>query len=139
MYRSNDVPEPETSSGSQRPFQAPLTAPLDAMPPVPYTPPQQPVTYMQGPTSPAAIDWQRRKLKARLGFLQHFAVFFIVNFALFCMWLFLTRNINPYPWFLWATFGWGIGLAIHFYMKVIHYLILETQVEDPKTRIKMSP
>jgi hypothetical protein len=52
----------------------------------------------------------RRRASAKLGFLIHASVYFIVNLALFT----INDHFTPsYSWFLWPLGGWGIGLAIH--------------------------
>lgn len=60
----------------------------------------------------------------RAGFKSHAFVYLIVNAFLWGIWLFTGNqrhgiNINEwdtrhYPWPIWTTLGWGIGLAFHF-------------------------
>lgn len=52
----------------------------------------------------------RRRASAKLGFLIHASVYFIVNLALFT----INDHVTPsYSWHLWPLGGWGIGLAFH--------------------------
>lgn len=116
-------------------FHSPSTAPLSSTAPVPYTPPQQP--HFLNPANPAHLSWLRHKLKDRMQFFEHFAVYLVVNTALFLMWFFLTGGITSYPWFLWVALSWGIAISIHFYTSVLRYTIVEAQVSDPQMRLKV--
>jgi hypothetical protein len=51
-----------------------------------------------------------KKLKERNGFLIHLAAFVLTNFFLWMIW-FVTGGLFPWP--LFATGGWGIGLVAH--------------------------
>ena len=62
---------------------------------------------------------QRRQEKwsegNRTAFRTHLTVYLVVNFMLIALW-YTTWKLNggtSYPWFMWVTFGWGIGLAAH--------------------------
>ena len=60
----------------------------------------------------------------RAGFKKHLVTYLIINAFLWGIW-FVTGNqhrifdvdnwdMHRYPWPIWTTLGWGIGLAFHF-------------------------
>ena len=60
----------------------------------------------------------------RAGFKKHLVTYVIINAFLWGIW-FVTGNqhrifdvgdwdMHRYPWPIWTTLGWGIGLAFHF-------------------------
>lgn len=52
----------------------------------------------------------RRRVNARIGFLIHCVVFFVVNTFLFAL------NLNSDSasfWAKWPLMGWGLGLILH--------------------------
>jgi 2TM domain len=60
----------------------------------------------------------------RASFKNHAISYVIVNAFLWALWLFTGNQsngiqleqwqYNHYPWPIWTTLGWGIGLAFHF-------------------------
>ena len=60
----------------------------------------------------------------RAAFKKHLISYLIVNAFLWGIWLFtgnqhngidiLQWNFSHYPWPIWTSLGWGIGLAFHF-------------------------
>jgi 2TM domain len=60
----------------------------------------------------------------RASFKNHAIAYIIVNAFLWALWLFTGNQnksinveewqYNHYPWPIWTTLGWGIGLAFHF-------------------------
>ncbi|MEP6711379.1 MAG: 2TM domain-containing protein [Ferruginibacter sp.] len=55
----------------------------------------------------------------RAGFKGHLLAYIIVNVFLWSLWYYTSfKNMqnqwSPYPWPIWTTLGWGIGLAFHF-------------------------
>lgn len=55
----------------------------------------------------------------RASFKNHAISYVIVNAFLWALWYFTGNNFNgnvwdKYPWPIWTTLGWGIGLAFHF-------------------------
>ncbi len=70
-----------------------------------------------------------RIAKKRAGFKKHLASYIIVNGFLWLMWYFTQGNAEllgndpdlqelremNFPWPIWSTLGWGIGLAFNFY------------------------
>ncbi|MDH4122893.1 MAG: 2TM domain-containing protein [Thermoplasmata archaeon] len=51
--------------------------------------------------------------REKVSFLIHFGVYLIVNVFVAIIWL-ITSGPDSYPWFIWMTAGWGIGVAAHF-------------------------
>jgi uncharacterized protein YhhL (DUF1145 family) len=53
-----------------------------------------------------------KRVKDRLGFYSHFAVYVIVNIILYI----INRMTAPggYQWFIWPLMGWGIAVLFHF-------------------------
>lgn len=61
-----------------------------------------------------------KQAKARVGFRLHLRAYLIVNLGLWLLWALIQfsadapRNGLGYPWPIWTTLGWGIGLATHY-------------------------
>ncbi|WP_266365479.1 2TM domain-containing protein [Tellurirhabdus rosea] len=82
--------------------------------------------------------------KARAGFKMHLRTFLLVNLFLWTLWVVISLvtsggNFNGfrYPWPLWATLGWGIGLASHYfsvYRSTDEQTLVEREYE--KLRVK---
>jgi hypothetical protein len=52
----------------------------------------------------------QRKRRARTGFAWHFAVFAMVNLALYA----INQRFSPgVQWFIWPLAAWGAGLFMH--------------------------
>ena len=57
-------------------------------------------------------DAQLRELAhKRVEFRIHLIVYFVVNAALWGLWWFTGQG---YPWPMWPTIGWGIGVVFHY-------------------------
>ncbi|HMF73541.1 MAG TPA: 2TM domain-containing protein [Flavitalea sp.] len=52
--------------------------------------------------------------KRRASFRYHFATYLVVISAIWIFWSFASGEYNSYPWPIWPTMGWGIGLLFHF-------------------------
>ncbi len=51
----------------------------------------------------------------RASFKSHALAYLIVNLLLWGLWFFNSKSYNNvYPWPIWTTLGWGIGLGFHF-------------------------
>lgn len=48
-----------------------------------------------------------------MGFYTHFAVYVAVNLFLIAIW-WITTGPGSFPWGVFVTFGWGIGLVAHY-------------------------
>lgn len=63
-----------------------------------------------------------RIAKKRAGFKKQLASYIIINGFLWAMWYITQGNPdfdddygNKFPWPIWCTLGWGIGLAFSYY------------------------
>jgi hypothetical protein len=56
--------------------------------------------------------------KRRASFKRHLGTYIIIIGFLWVLWLFTGNNSSTgdsrYPWPIWATGGWGIGLLFHY-------------------------
>jgi hypothetical protein len=69
---------------------------------------QQPVPEGKDP-----ILWEIAQRRA--SFKSHALAYLIVNLFLWGLWFFNAKDNNSsYPWPIWSSLGWGIGLAFHF-------------------------
>jgi hypothetical protein len=51
----------------------------------------------------------------RASFKTHALTYLIVNGFLWGLWFFNEKEHGSgYPWPIWSTLGWGVGLAFHF-------------------------
>ena len=51
----------------------------------------------------------------RASFKTHALTYLIVNAFLWGLWFINEKdNGTAYPWPIWSTLGWGVGLAFHF-------------------------
>ncbi len=55
--------------------------------------------------------WQQAK--ARVDFKSHLTVYVIINALLWLIWLF-SSGIYSYPWPIWPTIGWGVGVLFNY-------------------------
>jgi 2TM domain len=55
--------------------------------------------------------WQLAK--ARADFKIHLSVYIVINGLLWLTWFF-TGGVYAYPWPIWPTVGWGIGLIFNY-------------------------
>lgn len=65
--------------------------------------------------------------KKRAGFKRHLGSYIIVNSFLWIMWFFSSGKDNldefgqnGWPWPLWCTLGWGIGITFSYYNAYIN-------------------
>jgi 2TM domain len=55
--------------------------------------------------------------KRRASFKYHLATYIVINLFLWAIWFFTSDAgdmRDKYPWPIWSTLGWGIGLLFHF-------------------------
>jgi hypothetical protein len=75
------------------------------------------------------------RLAERRGFLIHLGVYLAVNAALMGVWFMTGGGVSAWP--LWATLGWGIGVAIHgLIMAMGHRQPDETRVHTEIDRLE---
>lgn len=70
--------------------------------------------YQQNvPEGKDPILWEIAQKRA--SFKNHAIVYAVINIFLWGMWFFNQKNYDSgYPWPLFTTIGWGIGLTFHF-------------------------
>jgi hypothetical protein len=77
--------------------------------------------YQPVPEGKDPVLWEIAQKRA--SFKRHLVSYVIVNAFLWAMWYFsgerhsivnLDFRAYHFPWPLWTTLGWGIGLAFHF-------------------------
>jgi len=85
-----------------------------------------------------------KQAKARVGFKMHLRSYLIVNAALWLIWAvlgFLNTNSNwdgfRYPWPIWTTLGWGIGLTSHYFSVYVRGNRERDMVEREYEKLKM--
>jgi 2TM domain len=76
----------------------------------------------QAPEGKDPVLWEIAQKRA--SFKNHAITYVIVNAFLWGIWFFTGNqhrgieinewNTRHYPWPIWSTLGWGIGLAFHF-------------------------
>jgi hypothetical protein len=51
----------------------------------------------------------------RASFKSHLGVYLVINAFLWGIWYFTSSHDGDrYPWPVWSTLGWGVGLFFHF-------------------------
>jgi hypothetical protein len=100
---------------------------------------QQPVPEGKDP-----VLWEIAQKRA--SFKTHAISYIIVNIFLWCLWFFTGNqhsgldigkwSTNQYPWPIWTTLGWGIGLAFHFAGAYVFPKINSTESEYQKLKNK---
>jgi hypothetical protein len=73
-----------------------------------------------------------KRAKKRAGFIQHLAIYVIINLCLWVMFLFIGGLVrSPWPLVLplLSTFGWGIGVAIHGVVTYLETGVMENMQE----------
>ena len=78
--------------------------------------------YQPAPEGKDPVLWEIAQKRA--GFKKHLVSYLIVNAFLWAVWLFSSSDYGDFemhnmrwahfPWPIWTTLGWGIGLAFHF-------------------------
>jgi hypothetical protein len=53
-----------------------------------------------------------KRAEEKIGFYIHFAIYIMVNIMLWSIW-WINGGTGTYPWPIWATIGWGIGITAH--------------------------
>ncbi len=55
----------------------------------------------------------KKRAKGKVAFYIHFTIYLLVNLLLYSIW-WTTLGPSTYPWPIWTTIGWGIGIIAHF-------------------------
>jgi hypothetical protein len=83
----------------------------------------------------SATDNQLRELaRKRVDFRKHLITYLIINGLLWAIW-FVTGA--KYPWPVWPTAGWGIGLIFHYIFEFNPSHLLSEEEEFKKIKKKM--
>jgi len=84
-----------------------------------------------------------RMAKKRAGFKKQLASYIIVNSFLWSMWFFTRGHSDfddmdgyTFPWPIWCTLGWGIGLAFSYYSAYLSDKETDTMKEYQKLKDK---
>lgn len=54
-----------------------------------------------------------KKAKARASFKSHLRVYIIINSFLWLLWL--ITDASAFPWPIFVTLGWGIGVVVNYF------------------------
>ena len=79
------------------------------------------------------------RLKKRRDFKTHLAVYVLVNSAIWGIWLVIgltSGGGNWWPWPIFPTLGWGIGLALNAWDVYVRRPITEADVEREVRRLR---
>lgn len=57
----------------------------------------------------------RKRAEDMVGFYIHFTCYIAVNLFLFILWAWTNMDDGVFPWPVFTTLGWGIGIIFHFY------------------------
>ena len=60
----------------------------------------------------ALRDLAFKRVKEKRDFQGHVVAYVVVNLFLWGVWA-MTSGIGSYPWPVWVTLGWGIGVAMN--------------------------
>lgn len=79
------------------------------------------------------------RLRKRRDFKTHLAVYVLVNSAIWGIWLMIgltSGGGNWWPWPIFPTLGWGIGLALNAWDVYVRRPITEADVEREVRRLR---
>lgn len=69
--------------------------------------------YNQPPEGKDPALWEIAQRRA--SFKSHLAVYLVINAFMWGIWFFNQKDHGTgYPWPIWTTLGWGIGVAFHY-------------------------
>ena len=89
------------------------------------------------PTEEELRKKARKIAKEKSDFYIHFVIYLAVNAFLIAQWWVITRDTpNPFPWFVFPLFGWGIGVAAHGISAFRGEGYIETQAEKEYQKLK---
>ena|SRR6478672_5705923 len=70
-------------------------------------------SYNQAPEGKDPAIWEIAQRRA--SFKTHLATYLVINAFMWGIWYFSQKNHGTgYPWPVWTTLGWGIGVAFHY-------------------------
>ncbi|MBC7889172.1 MAG: 2TM domain-containing protein [Ferruginibacter sp.] len=95
--------------------------------------------YKPVPEGKDPILWEIAQKRA--SFKNHAIVYVIVNAFLWAVWYITAGQTNQgeggsYPWPIWTTLGWGIGIAFHYAAAYVSPKVNATEREYDKLKNK---
>jgi len=93
------------------------------------------VTAPMIPTDDQAMrDLAFKRVKERRDFQGHLVAYVVVNLFLWGVWA-MTSGVGSYPWPVWVTLGWGIGVVMNWW-GVTRRPITSDDVDEELTRLR---
>ena len=83
-------------------------------------------------STPDLRDEAYRRLKTRRDFVPHAIAYVLANVLVWTIWAFTDTG---FPWPLFVTFGWGVGVAAHAWDAFFRRPITETDLERELARM----
>lgn len=78
---------------------------------VPYTPIYPLPPTQTGPNYEASLKEATRRVQKKINFYRTLTSYVVINGFLWVLWMMTGVG---YPWPIWVSLGWGIGLAFQF-------------------------
>ena len=72
-----------------------------------------------------------KQAKSRAGFKSHLTTYIIIIGVIWICWLAI-MGIHAYPWPIWPTIGWGIGVILNYFSVFIFSNSTEKEYEKLK-------
>jgi len=72
--------------------------------------------------------------KKRVDFRRHLIVYFVINGILWATWW---LSGTEYPWPIWPTAGWGVGIIFHYLFEYRSSRFLSEDEEYEKLKNKL--
>lgn len=82
----------------------------------------------------ALRDLAFKRVKEKRDFQGHVVAYVVVNLFLWGVWA-MTSGIGSYPWPVWVTLGWGIGVAMNWW-SVTRRPITAEDVDEEMHRLR---
>jgi 2TM domain len=76
--------------------------------------------------------------RKRASFKSNLFTYIVINIFLWVLWYFRSDHDNHsgWPWPLWVTLGWGIGIAFHYYSAYVNPEVNSVEKEYDKLKEK---
>lgn len=76
--------------------------------------------------------------RKRASFKSNLFTYIVINIFLWVLWYFRSDHDNHsgWPWPLWVTLGWGIGIAFHYYSAYVNAEVNSVEKEYDKLKEK---
>jgi len=77
------------------------------------------------------------RLRKRRAFRSHLAAYVVVNAMLWGIWYVIALSSDAwFPWPIFPTLGWGVGLALNFWDVYLRHDITEDDVQQEVARLR---